>query len=192
MESILHYPDVLEEVIIASSFLSAQSPFVLPVGEEMDARQAHHSFRDIQGDFVSYINLFRKYIEVPNKEKFCRNSYLDDKVMADILNVKLQIEDIVSKRLQMPITSGGNIDNYLCCIASGMIQFVCIREGRETYRSLTADHITIHPGSSMFRTNPLYIVAGEIVKTSRMFAMSVSPLTKNLLEKILFYQIYNP
>ena len=184
VESILHYPDVLEEVIIASSFLSAQSPFVLTVGEEMDARQAHHSFRDIQGDFVSYINLFRKYSEVPNKEKFCRNSYLDDKVMAEILNVKLQIEDIVSKRLQMPITSGGNIDDYLCCIASGMIQSVCIREGRETYRSLTADHITIHPGSSMFRTNPLYIVAGEIVKTSRMFAMSVSPLTKNLLEKI--------
>ncbi len=184
VESILHYPEVLEEVIIAASFLSAQSPFVLPVGEEMDARQAHHAFRDMQGDFVSYINLYRKYMSVPNKEKFCKNSYLDDKVMAEIYNVKTQIEDIVSSRLQMPITSGGKVDDYLCCIASGMIQFVCIREGRESYRSLTADHITIHPGSSMFRTNPLYIVAGEIVKTSRTFAMSVSPLTKNLLEQI--------
>ena len=76
------------------------------------------------------------------------------------------------------------MDDYLCCIASGMIQFVCVREGKETYRSLTADHITIHPGSSMFRQNPLYIVAGEIVKTSRMFAMSVSPLTRALLDKI--------
>ncbi|MBQ1833243.1 MAG: DEAD/DEAH box helicase [Treponema sp.] len=184
VESILYYPSVLEEVIIASSFLSAQSPFVLPVGEETDARQAHHSFRDIQGDFVSYINLFRKYMDAPNKEKFCKRSYLDEKVMAEILNVKLQLEDIVSSRLQMPITSGGSIDDYLCCIASGMIQFVCMREGRETYRTLTAEHITIHPGSSMFRMNPLYIVAGEIVKTSRMFAMSVSPLTKNLLDKI--------
>lgn len=184
VESILHYPDVLEEVLIASSFLSAQSPFVLPVGEEMDARQAHHAFRDIQGDFVSYVKLFRKYMDVPNKEKFCKNNYLDEKVMAEIENIKAQLEEIVSKRLQMPITSGGSMDDYLCCIASGMIQFVCIREGRESYRSLTADHITIHPGSSMFRTNPLYIVAGEIVKTSRMFAMSVSPLTKALLSKI--------
>ncbi|MEE3314682.1 MAG: ATP-dependent RNA helicase [Treponema sp.] len=184
VESILHYPDVLEEVLIAASFLSAQSPFVLPVGEEMDARQAHHAFRDIQGDFVSYINLFRTYSGMTNKEKFCKRSYLDEKVMAEIENIKEQLEDIVSKRLQMPITSGGNVDDYLCCIASGMIQFVCIREGRESYRSLTADHITIHPGSSMFRTNPLYIVAGEIVKTSRTFAMSVSPLTKALLAKI--------
>ena len=65
-----------------------------------------------------------------------------------------------------------------------MIPFVCVREGRENYRSLTQDHISIHPGSSMFKTNPVYIVAGEIVRTSRMFAMSVSPLTKKILEQI--------
>jgi hypothetical protein len=52
------------------------------------------------------------------------------------------------------------------------------------YRSLTADNIIIHPGSVMFRMNPQYIVAGEIVRTSRMYAMSVSPLSKNALEKI--------
>jgi hypothetical protein len=36
----------------------------------------------------------------------------------------------------------------------------------------------------MFRENPQYIVAGEIVRTSRMYAMSVSPLSRNALEKI--------
>ena len=184
VESIMRYPEVLEEVLIASSFLSANSPFVLPPGEEMDARKAHHSFRDLQGDFVSYVKLFKNYVSASNKEKFCRNNYLDERVMAEILNIKIQLEEIVSQRLQLPITGGGSMDDYLCCIASGMIQFVCVREGRETYRSLTADHITIHPGSSMFRTNPLYIVAGEIVKTSRTFAMSVSPLTKKELYKI--------
>lgn len=184
VESILRYPDVLEEVLIAAAFLSASSPFVLPVGQEMEARLAHHAFRDLQGDFVSYVKLFRTYIHMNNKERFCKNNFLDERVMAEILNIKTQLEEIVSKRLQLPITSGGSMDNYLCCIASGMIQFVCIREGRESYRSLTADHISIHPGSSMFRTNPIYIVAGEIVKTSRMFAMSVSPLTKNQLAQI--------
>ncbi|MCI7398231.1 MAG: ATP-dependent RNA helicase [Spirochaetia bacterium] len=184
VESIMHYPDILEEVIIAAAFLSTQSPFVLPVGEEMDARAAHHAFRDIQGDFVTYVKLFRIYSEQNNKEKFCKRNYLDERVMAEIVNIKEQLEEIVSKRLQMPITGGGSMDNYLCCIASGMIQFVCVREGRENYRSLTQDHISIHPGSSMFKTFPLYIVAGEIVRTSRMFAMSVSPLTKKLLAQI--------
>lgn len=183
VESITRYPDVLDEVLIAASFLSAQSPFILPPGEEMDARRAHHAFRDMQGDFVSYVKLYRTYLSMTNKERFCQNNYLDARVMAEIENIKTQLEEIVSKQ-GIPITGGGSMDNYLCCIASGMIQFVCIREGREIYRSLTADHISIHPGSSMFRSDPLYIVAGEVVRTSRMFAMSVSPLTKNLLRLI--------
>lgn len=184
VESIMRYPDVLEEAIIASSFLSAQSPFVLPAGEEMDARQAHHKFRDVQGDFAAYVNIFRTYTGTKNREQFCRKNYLDERVMAEILNIKEQLEEIVSGRLQIPVTGGGSIDNYLCCIAAGMIQFVCIRERRENYRSLTQDHISIHPGSSMFKANPLYIVAGEIVRTSRMFAMSVSPLTKKILMQL--------
>ncbi len=184
VESIMRYPNVMEEVLIASSFLSAQSPFVLPVGEEMDARQAHHSFRDMQGDFVAYVKMFRTYSEMKNKEAFCKKNYLDERVMAEIQNIKIQLEEIVSQKLQLPILNNGNLEDYLCCIGCGMIQFVCVREGRENYRSLTQDHISIHPGSSMFKANPVYIVAGEIVRTSRMFAMSVSPLTKKILEQI--------
>lgn len=185
VESILKYPDVLHEVLIAAAFLSTHSPFVLPQGEEVDARKAHHSFRDIQGDFVSYVKLFKTYQSQKNKEQFCKKNYLDEKVMAEIENIVLQLSDIVSEQ-QIPISTAGkgSMDNYLCCIACGMIQFVCVREGRENFRSLTADHISIHPGSNMFRTDPMYIVAGEIVRTSRMFAMSVSPLTKSQLAKI--------
>lgn len=183
VESIMRYPDILEESLIAASYLSAQSPFVMPQGEEIEARKAHHAFRDIQGDFVSYVKLFRTYQSMKNREQFCTNNYLDSRVMAEIENIKFQLEEIVSK-IGIPITGGGSMDNYLTCIASGMIQFVCIRDGKESYRSLTQDHIFLHPGSSMFRSNPLYIVAGEIVRTSRMFAMSVSPLTKNILSNL--------
>ena len=183
VESILKYPEVMEEVLIAAAFLSTHSPFVLPQGEEMDARRAHHSFRDIQGDFVSYVKLYRTYLKQQSREQFCKKNYLDEKVMAEIENIVLQLSDIISSQ-QIPICGGGAMDDYLCCIASGMIQFVCVREGRENFRTLTADHISIHPGSNMFRTDPMYIVAGEIVRTSRMFAMSVSPLTKSMLSKI--------
>lgn len=183
VESIMKYPSVLEETIICAAFMSTHSPFILPPGEETDARKAHHAFRDVQGDFVTYVKLFRTYQSMKNQTRFCQNNYLDEKVMAEIANIKTQLEEEISE-LGIPIGNGGSMDDYLCCIATGMIQFVCIREGRENYRSLTAEHISIHPGSNMFKTDPLFIVAGEIVRTSRTFAMSVSPLTKALLEKI--------
>lgn len=183
VESIIHYPDVIDEVLIAAAFLSTNSPFVLPPGQEMDARHAHHSFRDMYGDFVSYVKMFYLYINSKNRSTFCKESFLDERIMAEILNVKEQLEQIVSS-LGIPIASGGNMDDYLTCVAAGMIQFICIRERRENYRSLTAEHIQIHPGSSMFKSDPLYIVAGEIVRTSRMFAMSVSPLTRSILSRL--------
>ncbi len=183
VEAMMRYPSVIEQVLIAAAFLSAQSPFVLPPGEETDARQAHHAFRDIQGDFVTYLRLFRQFTASTNKEKFCESNYLDQRVLLEIVNIKEQLEMIVSD-LGIPISSSGSTEDYLTCIAAGLIQFVCIRVGRENYRSLTAEHIQIHPGSGLFKTSPLYIVAGEIVRTSRMFAMSVSPLTKNILQRL--------
>lgn len=183
VEAILRYPDVIEEVLIGAAFLSAHSPFMLPPGEESDARRAHHEFRDMRGDFMSYVNIFKRYGEAKNKTRFCQKSYLDERVMAEIVNIKEQLEQIVGS-LGLPVTGGGHPDDYLTCIAAGMIQFVCIREKKESYQSLTAEHIQIHPGSCMFRADPLYIVAGEIVRTSRMFAMSVSPLTKAVLSRL--------
>lgn len=182
-EAILKYPEVMEQALIASAFLSAQSPFVLPPGEETEARQAHHRFRDIQGDFITYVTIFNRFVNSEDKEAFCRNCYLDERVMLEIVNVKEQLEQIVVK-LGLPILSSGSSEDYLCCIAAGLIQFVCIRSDKESYRSLTAENITIHPGSGLFRTSPLYIVAGEIVHTSRTFAMTVSPLTRNILQKV--------
>jgi len=198
VEALLLYPNVIEETIIATAFLSTQSPYILPPGEEIDARKAHHHFRDPHGDFVSYLKLYRAYMDAQNKEKFCETNYLDERAMAEIANVTLQLEEIVSG-MKIPILSGGSVDDYLCCIGRGLIQFVCVREGGsgrsggrfapETYRSLTADRIMIHPGSVMFKRQdgaapPRYIVAGEIIRTSKMYAMSVSPLSLDVLRRI--------
>ena len=133
VESIIRYPNVLEEAIIASSFLSTNSPFLLPQGEEMEARKAHHAFRDMQGDFVSYLNIFSAYKNSTNKERFCKKNYLDERVMSEIDNINEQLKEIVSD-MNIPILNGGKRGDYLCCIASGMIQFVCIRTGKEKYK----------------------------------------------------------
>jgi HrpA-like RNA helicase len=183
VESINSYPDVMEDVLIGVSFLSTRTPFFLPPGEELEARKAHHTFRDPMGDFVSYLKLFRSFRKSRNPEEFCRRFYLDLRTMNEIVNIKLQLEEITSE-LGVPIGSRGETAEYLCCVARGLIQFVCVRSGRGVYKTLTAGRIQIHPGSGMFRENPTYIVAGEIVRTSRTWAHSVSPLRRAWLERI--------
>ncbi len=183
VEAMLAYPSVVEEVVIAASFLSNQGPFVLPPGEEMEARRAHHAFRDPAGDFVSYLKIYKAFKSAGNKAKFCDNNYLDERTLLEIVRVKEQIELIVSD-IGIPVSSGGPVEDYLCAVSRGLIQFVCVRQERGLFRSLTADRIQIHPGSVMYKENPQFIVAGEVVRTTRMYAMSVSPLQKQWLSKI--------
>jgi len=183
VEAIYRYPSVLRETIRAAAFLSTNSPFLLPQGEEMEARRAHHSFRDQHGDFASYLNLLSAFRDAKNKEKFCQRYYLDIKTMNELVNITDQLEEIVSEK-QIPLQSGGPISDYIKAIAKGNIQFVCIRSGRGVYRSIAADQILIHPGSVLFKESPPFIVAGEVVKTSRMYARSVSPIEKSWLKEV--------
>jgi len=183
VESILRYPDVVDETLIAASFLSTMSPYILPPGEEMEARRAHHAFRDPQGDFVSYLRIFKSFVEARDKTRFCEHNYLDERTLHEIVRIREQLGLIVSG-MGIPISGGGESYDYLCAVSRGLIQFVCARQDRGLFRSLTAEKIQIHPGSVMFRENPDYIVAGEIVRTTRMYAMSVSPLPRELLSRI--------
>ena len=110
VEAIRAYPSVLAEVIIAATFLSVNSPFLLPAGEELEARRAHHTFRDPLGDFVSYQRIFEAFSKSGNKTRFCDNHYLDLRTMNEIANIREQLEEIVSK-MGVPIGSGGNWDD---------------------------------------------------------------------------------
>ena len=180
VEAVLYYPESIEDVLIAAGFLSARSPFLFPDGHELEARKAHAAFRDPLGDFVSFLKVYRQYMQAENQKKFCDRFYLDGRIMAEIANIKEQLELIVSD-MGVPILSGGKPADYLTAVARGMIQFVCAAQGRDVYRSLTTEKISIHPGSCMYKEHQAFIVAGEIVRTSRMYAMSVSPLSKDIV-----------
>ena len=183
VEAIRRYPDVLEEALTAVAFLSTQSVFLLPPGEELEARRAHHRFRDPGGDLVSCLRIFDRFLAAKSRAEFCRVSYLDERTLLEIANVREQLGQIVSD-MGIPLTGGGGAADYLCALSAGLIQFVCVRSGRGSYRSLTAEQIQIHPGSVMFREEPEFIVAGEIVRTGRTYARSVSPLSRALIARI--------
>ena len=153
VESIMKYPSVLSEVLIAVSFLSTKGPFLFPKDKAVIARARQEKFQDsAYGDFAGYLKLFDAYSEVTAKdepkarEKFCKYYFLDIQTMNEIVHIKKQLEEIVS--------------------------------------SMGIDEIYIHPSCSWFRIKPSYILAGEIVQTSRMFARSVSPLKPDWIDII--------
>ena len=186
-EAIMNYPDVISDVLIAVAFLSAKTPYILPPGEELSARDAHHSLSDpVYGDFGSMLTLFERYRHLPGKKEktdFTKRYYLDYESMEEIVHIKDQLEAIVSE-MGIPISGKHSLPEYFCCLASGLRQYVCMKIDRFSYRSLTADKILIHPGSAWFSVPPQYILAGEIVQTTKMYARTVSPLRKDWIQHV--------
>ncbi len=187
VEAIMNYPDVISDVLVAVAFLSAKTPYILPPGEELQARDAHHALSDrVYGDFSTMLTLFGAYRKIQGKkerEEYYKKRYLDYESMEEIVHIKEQLESIVSE-MGIPISEMHSIPEYFCCLASGLRQYVCMRIDRFSYRSLTADKILIHPGSAWFSIPPQYILAGEIVQTTKMYARTVSPLRKDWIQQV--------
>ena len=152
VEAIMHYPNVLEEVLIAASFLSANSPYILPPGEELEARRAHHSFRDIHGDFAAYLNLFRAFEKCDGAEKksaFCKRNYLDERIMLEIENINAQLSDIVTE-MKIPICGGGDKSDYLrvCRGTNGVRGVLQVLLPAEEYtENLQKENLRLYYGS---------------------------------------------
>ena len=188
VEAILNYPDSIADVSTAVAFLSTKTPFIMPPGEELEARDVHHSLVDNpNGDFAAWLTLYSRYSSLKNekqREGFCKNRYLDKQTMDEICHIRFQLLDIVG-RMGAPVVEGrSRISEYLICLASGLRQYICKKADKFSYRSVTANEILIHPGSSWFSNKPEYLLAGEIVQTTKMYARSVSPLKRDWINAI--------
>ena len=141
------------------------------------------AFRHPLGDLVAYLALYGQFRDSSDRDGFCARHYLEPRTMYEILNVKEQLEAIVSG-LGVPVSGGGPTTHYLCAVGRGLIQFICVAAGPGRYRSPTAGNIFIHPGSGMYQQPARYIMAGEIMRTARAYARSVSPLTREQVRAI--------
>lgn len=176
IEAIMNYPDVIPDVCTGIGFLSAKTPFITPVDEEMEAREAHHDLLDNpKGDFIAWLRLFRMFKSAEDKEAFCKVNYLDKPSMDEIDNVRAQLLEMVGE-MGIPITYRENRKDYLTCILSGLRQYV-LRYTKNGWKGIGMNGIAIHPSASkMEGGKPEFIVCGEIVKTTKMYARSWSPV----------------
>ncbi|MBR2282549.1 MAG: ATP-dependent RNA helicase, partial [Spirochaetales bacterium] len=195
VEALRRFPDMIKPVVICLSFLSGRTPFILPPGEEDMARSAHRRYNSPYGDFMNYQTIYRQYISIgtaKKREDFCKNSYLDIQSMDEIVHITDQLCQI-TEEMGIPVKDFDVPDakdtetfahDLLVCIGAGLLQYVCLKKKTAVYRTITTDEIYIHPGSAWFRNPPQYLLAGEIVMTTKMYARTVSPLHPDWVSEI--------
>jgi ATP-dependent helicase HrpA len=190
----------LPEMLIIAAGLSVPDPRERPEDQKEAAATAHRAFADPDSDFLSLLNIWRAAPEAEGKaggnalRRFCKANFLSVTRMREWRDIYWQLADAVDDDTPRPKKSAAEA-SYTAIhrsILSGLLGQIALRQERNTYKASGDRLATLFPGSNLYerrekpRKNtaatrpddkskqPPWIVAGEIVETSQLFARMVA------------------
>jgi ATP-dependent helicase HrpA len=188
----------MEEVLIIASALSIQDPRERPVEQAQQADQMHAAFKDPTSDFITLLRIWNHYqgqwesIKTQNRmRKFCRDHFLSYRRMREWRDVHDQIRLILDeqeggkKAVPQKKTDAEKLTADIHkSILSGYLSNIAVKQEKNFYTATKGRQVMIFPGSSLFNKGGNWIVAAEIVETSRLFARTVANIDPGWLEAV--------
>src|SRR6266849_5609781 len=185
------------EVLIIASALSIQDPRERPADAQQAADDKHRRFADPDSDFVSYLNLW-EYLTERQRElsssafrRMCRADFLNYLRVREWQDLQGQLQRL-SGDLGVAVSSSSAERSRLhVSLLAGLLSQIGMkteparvaasapgpgssRRPRAEYLGARNARFAIFPGSSLARKAPDWIVAAELVETSRLWARTVA------------------
>jgi ATP-dependent helicase HrpA len=190
----------VEEVAVIASALSLQDPRERPLDKAAQADQMHAPFKDPDSDFITLLNIWNRYhrsldaFKTQSKmRKYCRENFLSFNRMRDWRDIHEQITSIVKGHPAEPPYNEGNRRSRAPesryakihrSILSGYLFNIATKKDKNIYQAAKGREVMLFPGSTLFNRGCAWIVAAEMVKTSRLFARTVAKIEPAWLESL--------
>ncbi|MBY4898818.1 ATP-dependent RNA helicase HrpA [Cupriavidus sp. AU9028] len=186
----------LREVLIIASALSVQDPRDRPQEAQEAADQAHRKFMDERSEFLGWVKLWKWFEEAVAHKK--SNRQLQDQCRANFLShVRLrEWRDVHSQLLTTVAEQGWKLneseptyEQVHKALLTGLLGNIGqkIDDGDSRGREyLGARGIKFHlwPGSLVARKMGRWLMAAELVETSRLFARTLARIEPEWIEQI--------
>ncbi|HEY1629018.1 MAG TPA: ATP-dependent RNA helicase HrpA, partial [Tepidisphaeraceae bacterium] len=169
--------NVLEEVLIIASALSAQDPRERPIDQQQAADAAHAKFRDENSDFLSFIKLWnafsenQKHLSGSKLRKWCKENFASFVRMREWRDVHSQLVEIVGEmgfkaRSAKPQAAdvARRSEAIHRALLVGLLSNVGIKSDSFEYNGARGMKFHIFPGSALFNRKPAWVMAAEIVE----------------------------
>jgi ATP-dependent helicase HrpA len=182
-----------EEVAVVAAALSIQDPRERPAEKAANADQVHGPFKHPDSDFLTLLNIWNRYhrewkdLKTQNRmRKFCRDHFLSFPRMREWIYTHEQITAIMGQRVKdKPRKEADALyDRVHRSIVSGFLSNIAAKKEKNIYQAARGREVMVFPGSTLFNKNAPWIVAAEIVKTSRLFARTAAKIDPAWLERI--------
>lgn len=182
----------LHEVLAIVAALSVQDPRERPQDKRQQADEAHAHFHEPGSDFMGLFRLWsfleerRAHLSRRKFAELCRRHFLSWNRVQEWRDIhqqlRLQMHDMGYRENEQAAAQ----DQVHRAILSGLLSHIgCKGQGKNAgYQGARGIQFQIFPGSGLFKEQPKWLMATELVETSRLYGRTLGVIEPEWLERL--------
>ena len=199
----------VQAVMVIIAGLSIQDPRERPMEKQQAADEKHNRFKNKESDFISLLNLWQYVSEQQQQltnnqfRRLCQKEFLSYVRLREWQDIVSQLTQTL-KELKMPLGKAflthsiveENIasqtkqqlqqqnDAIHQAILSGLLSHLGQLDENREYKGARGTRFYIFPGSGLAKKSPKWLMAAELVETSRLFARMAAKIEQQWIEPL--------
>lgn len=182
----------LREVLIIASALSVQDPRDRPIDAQEQADQAHRKFADERSEFLQWLKIWAWFEEAVAHKKSnrqlidaCRANFLSHLRLREWRDVHSQLLTVVREHGWRLNEAEATYEQIHLALLTGLLGNLGLKADDEPhYLGARGIKFFLWPGSALAKKAGRWVMAAELVETSRLYARCLAKIEPEWIEKV--------
>ncbi|MGU2418954.1 ATP-dependent RNA helicase HrpA [Burkholderia sp. EMB26] len=182
----------LREVLIIASALSVQDPRDRPIEAQEQADQAHRRFADERSEFLQWLKIWAWFEEAVAHKKSnrqlidaCRQNFLSHLRLREWRDVHSQLLTVVREHGWRLNEVEATYEQIHLALLTGLLGNLGMKADDDPhYLGARGIKFYLWPGSALAKKAGRWVMAAELVETSRLYARCLAKIEPEWVEKI--------
>jgi len=178
----------LHEVMVIVCGLSIQDPRERPASAQQASDEKHARFKDKSSDFLSLLNLWR-YVETSQQQESrsqfrrrCKKEFLAYLRIREWQDLYTQLKQSVKDLGAQINTQEAPADLIHQALLSGLLSHIGMKDPEGYFIAARSRKFFVFPGSGLAKKPPAWLMAAQLVETSRLFARECAQIDPAWIE----------
>ncbi|MHC5113622.1 MAG: ATP-dependent RNA helicase HrpA [Planctomycetota bacterium] len=180
----------LDEVLTIAAALSIQDPRERPMDRRDAADEAHRRFADESSDFLAYLKIWdawheqRKHLSWNKLRAWCRENFVSFIRMREWIDIRRQLHALVTQIGHRVNPEPAGYAAIHRALLAGLLSNIGRRGEKREHDGARGSTYHVFPGSALVRKPPKWMMAAEIVETTRRYARGVARVQPEWIERV--------
>ncbi|MEE9335030.1 MAG: ATP-dependent RNA helicase HrpA [Granulosicoccaceae bacterium] len=180
----------VNEMLTIVSALSVQDPRERPFDKRQAADEVHAEFNHEKSDFMAWLHLWsfiavqRKRLSRSQFRKMCKQRFLSFMRVIEWLDVREQLQKQCRELKLVEQDTEAPYESIHRALLTGLLANVAVKSETHDYLGTRNRHLSVFPGSGLFKKGPKWLMAAEIAETSKLYARQVAAVEPEWIEAL--------